>query len=121
MATKTTTSTVNRHEHSGSRLSHRAQELFHGLTENARVAEAHIIDELIKHLEDYKKTIPNGVQKKDSRPPVLEDWDAGVFFNEVERISSVKDETIVIKQPLQGTYNGTKRSLSQMFERIEER
>lgn len=130
MATQTTNGQTNKQEYQGLRLFQRAQELFRGLTKDVRSAEIHGVDELIRRLEEYKKSIapgaeqkvvPTDVRKKAVQPPVLGDWDAGVFFNEVERISRVKDDSVMIKQPISGTYNGTKRSLSQMFERIEER
>jgi len=50
--------------------------------------------------------------------PQLKDWNHGVFFNELQR-RKVAGSPDLIKIPVSGTYESTKRSFSQMFERIE--
>lgn len=65
---------------------------------------------LIKQAEPPKDT--------PKKLPVLECWDHGIFFNELQKYK-VYEGSKNPKIPVKGTYDGTKRSLAQMFERIE--
>jgi len=75
----------------------------------------------LNHLLESLHKCEEQVRHRHTAPiakPVLERWDYGVFFNELERCK-VFESNEKTKIPAVGTYDNTKRSLTQMFERIE--